>query len=341
MEMLHRDEWPALFPDQPAGSIEDVRRRMGGLQFTQSADERRHFTLLAPPGFRWRPLEEAQSPDGLLVSLVRPLPETVEIAVFADDVAREVSPAEWALHRLERDGHALWARREAATPIGTMADLLTRKEGPHGAVIARTNMAKDGKRIFTVSCQAGEQEYPQWASDFYVTLASFKLLHPEQMPLAEKLASYCYLHPAVVGFSYPDSWTVAEEALSESECDVRLDAAAGDRGAGSIHLSARADVRPRKLVADHWARLARQGIQLGDRPELAPRTAPDGFLEASSLTATGEQDGQEVEVRAMVLATEKATLLLGTHGPTRARSAVDWMVLKRAFELVRDTVYAV
>lgn len=338
METLPHDQWPALFPDKPAGTGDEIARRTGGLRFTESADERLHFALSAPLGWRWRPASEANDPPGLLVSLVRGAPVTAEIAVFADEVPRELSPAEWTAHRLEQGGHTLWAKREEYTPIGAMADLLTRRQGPDGERVARTNMAKDGKRIFSITCEARAEDYASLASDFYVALASFKLLHPERAPLAEPLSSYCYLTPAVVGFSYPASWALVEETVSDVEYDVRLDDAGG---AGSIHVSARVGERPRKLLADFLNKLRREGAHFEDRQGLAPCAAPSGFVEAAAMLASGTKDGEAIEVRAAALTTEKATVLVAARGPARDRSAVDWMVHQRAFEIVRDTAYAV
>lgn len=351
MDALDQEQWPALFPDKPAGSGDEAARRMGGLLYDQSADERLHFSLSAPLGWRWRPANEAPDPRGLLVSLVRDVRGArgahvaAEIAVFADDVPREVSPAEWTAHRLEQGGHALWAKREAYTPIGAMADLLTRRETPGGALIARTNMAKDGARIFTITCEARAEDYPALAHDFFVTLASFKLLHPERAPLAEALASYCYLTPAVIGFSYPASWELVEEALTDAVYDVRIDSERerGGEAAGSIYVSARLNERPRKLLSDFLGRLQREGARFGDRPALASFPPPSGFIEASTMTARGAlgRDGEAIEVRAAALVTAKATVLVALCGPTRARKPFDWMAQSRAFEIVRDTAYAV
>jgi hypothetical protein len=340
-EILDKDKWPAFFPDKPAASADEIGRRMGGLKFEDREDERRHFTLLAPLGWRLIENGEGPSPPGLLVSLVLGAPRKAEIAVFVDDVPREVSPAEWTIHRLEQAGHTLWAKREEYTPIGAMADLLTRREDAQGTFIARTNMAKDGKRIFTITCQAREDEYERLADDFCVTLATFKLLHPERAPLAEPLSSYCYLWPVVTGFSYPESFRLDEEALSDTEYDVRLDNLSGDKAAGSIHVSARLDASPRRLLAALHSKLQRLGAVFDDRPALEPEGAPKGFTEASSVAWTGSDDGGDIELSAIAFSTDKATVLVSTWGPTRARAATDWMVQKRAFEIVRDTVYVV
>ncbi len=341
MTLLDHSQWATLFPERPAGTPEEISARLGELRFTQSADARLHFHMLAPAGWRWRPNEEAGNPEGLLASLVSDAAATAEIAVFVDDVAREVNPADWTLHRLEREGCSLWARRQAPTPIGTMADLLTRREAPGGAVIARTNMAKDGERIFTITCRAREDEYPRWAGDFSAVLATFRLSSPEGAPLAEELASYGYLYPAAVGFSYPASWKVAHESLGQTTCDVRLDSVAGEPSAGSILFSARTGVRPRKLAADCFSALEAGGAHFEARTDLEPSPPPERFGEAWTMTAIGTRDGRDIEARALVLVSPEATLLLGSCGPTRGASAFDWMVVERAFEMVRHTVYAV
>lgn len=339
--MLDPDRWPALFPERPTATPEEIGRRMGELRFTQSPDPHLHFHMLAPTGWRWRPTGEAGNPPGLLASLVSDSAATAEIAVFVDEVPREVHPADWTLLRLERAGHTLQAKRQASTPIGTMADLLTRRESPSPPVFARTNMAKDGKHIFTITCSASEPDYPRWAGDFTAILASFKLTSPERAPLAEPLSSYCYLYPAVVGFSYPASFTVTEETLTPTTCDARLDSIESNPEAGSLHLEARADVRPRKLAADHFAALPHEGQALADDLDLQPCPPPAGFDEAWTITATTTHAGRAIESFALLVTTPKTTLLLARSGPPRATSPFDWMVVDRAFDIARNTLYAV
>jgi hypothetical protein len=343
METLPKRDWPRLFPDGPVGDEREVRSRLGGLRFTQHEDARLHFEMSAPLGWRWRPSAEVVGAPGLLVSLVQGGADSGEIRVSVDDVPRELAPAEWAMIRLEERGHALWAKREEVTPIGAVADLLTRAEGPDGGVIARTNMAKDGPRIFLVTCQARADEYPAWAGLFYIALATFKLQNPGKVALAEPLAAYSCLHPAVIGFSYPASWEVAEETLTETHCHVRLEDMQGDRPAGSITVLARSNAGKGRLVSEHVERLKQSGVVVGEVPALAPSPAPapELFTAASVLQATGQSAEGEVDVRVMVLEGESGALLLGVHGPTRSRSAVARAVHQRAFEIVRDTAYAV
>lgn len=333
--------WPQLFPERSERTADEVRARMCGLQCNAGGDERRHFRLLVPAGFRLRAPDEAPASPGLLASVVSDEHPGAEISVVVDDLPREVAPADWTWYRLERAGHQLLASREDDTPVGTMADLLTRVQGPRGPVLARSNMAKDGKRIFTITCQAPEHEVPAWARDFHVVLASFALLQPERAPLAEGLASYCQLDPAIVGFSYPASWSVREEAVTPDQLDVRLDSVAGHPAAGAIHASLRGGGSPRRLLADFLGRRAREGTHLDEAPELTPCAAPTGFAEAASLAMTGTHQGLDVELRALVLTTPAAILLLGTCGPTRVRAAADWMVCRRAFEIVTETAYVV
>lgn len=339
--MLDHSQWISLFPERPPGAPEEISARLGELRCAQGPDERLHFRMLAPAGWRWRPNEEAGNPAGLLASLVSDVAATAEIAVFADEVRREVSPADWALHRLEREGFLLWAKREARTPVGAMADLLLRRDAPGTSTVVRAGMAKDGQRIFTIACRAREDEYPRWAGDFCAALASFRLSAPERAPLSEQLASYGYLYPAVVGFSYPASWKVAHESLGQTTCDVRLDAVSGDPAAGALLFSARAGVRPRKLAADAFSALEAGGAHFPERADLAPCPPPEGFSEAWTTSVTGTRAGRDIEARALVLASPAAILLLASCGPTRAASAVDWMVVERAFEIARHTVYAV
>jgi hypothetical protein len=338
---MHRDDLAALFPDKPALTSDDIARRMGGLRFTGSDDERLHFEMLAPRGWTWRDPAEAKSPPGVLLSLVDESPGKAEISVTADELSREVSPAEWVKNRLERAGHSILAERQEYGAIGAFADVLTEAVGPEGRLLARTNMVKDAGRIFSITCAAREDVFPKRADEFFGSLASFKLLHPENAPLAEPLSTFTELYPAVFGFRYPASWRLVEEvAGTEEACDVRLDNFDGERCAGRIYVHARAAEQPRKLVSGLFARLEQAGIRALGRPDLAPEAAPEGFLKASSLVSPATYQGDKMEIRAVVLEIEGLSLLLALGGPARAMSADWWAINKRAFEIVRASVYA-
>lgn len=337
------DELLALFPEMPAISTEEVHARFAGVSFTHSADERLHFTLLAPPGWTWRLPSESPYPAGLLLSLVDGAPGHVvaEIAVAADELPREVSPAEWVRNELERRGHAPVAQREQYGPLGAVADLLTRTEGPGGTFLARTNMVKDGPRLFTLTCQAREDVYPARAGDFFATLASFHLLHPEKKTLAEPLAPFCELYPSTFGFSHPASWRLVREAESETACDVRLDNVDGDRCAGRIFVQARAGGSPRAMMPELLARIEATGVVPEGRPPLAPCDPPEGFVRAFSMVTPARRTDLDAEVRVSAFESEGTCLLLGLSGPARSLSSDWWAINKRAFEIVCESAYVV
>jgi hypothetical protein len=297
--------------------------------------------MSVPGTWTWRPPAEVSDAPGLLVSLVQGSPDKGEIRVTVDDVPRELSPAEWAMIELSKRGHALWAKREAHTPIGVVADLLTRAEGPDGGVIARTNMAKDGRRIFTITCQAPHDEYPTWASDFGIALATFRLLHPGPRPLAEQVLMVSYLYPAVIGFSHPVSWVATEEADTESECLVRLDDLEADRVVGSMTMHARSETKPDRLVSRYFKRLAQAGVTVDTVPAGSPAPPPEYFTKASMVRATGRSAEGDVDVRGMVLEARFGALLLVVNGPTRERSALPWAIHQRAYEIALDTLFAI
>lgn len=134
---------------------------------------------------------------------------------------------------------------------------------------------------------------------------------------------------------------MAEEAQTEVECLVRLDDLQGRRAAGSITVAARSEARPRRLVSEHFERLTQAGVAVDEIPALLPVPAPDLFATASTLRPIGRSAEEDVDVRVMVLEGDSGAVLLAVNGPTRGRSALAWAVHQRAFEIARDTVYAV
>ncbi|MEZ4293668.1 MAG: hypothetical protein R3B70_01735 [Polyangiaceae bacterium] len=344
METLSHEARARLLPGRPEGDEEALRRALAALRYTPEGAPTAHFELSAPLGWQWQPRAESPPVPGLLVSLAEPGGRG-RVLVSMDEVPRELSPADWALMRLEERGHTLLASKSEYTPLGAVADLLTRASPPSGPVLARTNMAKAGRRIFLVTCEAPEDEYPRWAPLFYIALATFRALHRGDAALAEPLDKYLHIHPAVVGFSYPASLQLIEDIRSRDEHALRLvdPAAPGEDTAlhPTLTLRSLAGARPRRLATEHIERARKSGARFDDLPDLAPLPPPDLFEAASGLDLTGSSPSGDIALRLAVFESEAGAVLLACDGPARARAPFGWAVGRRAFEIVRDTLFLV
>lgn len=335
---LDKARWAELFPDHE--SFTGVPRASFVTTSSEGGpSERFHFSIATPRDLRRARLEDLPPREGILAAFVDD--RGAEIAIYGDEVAHELSPADWAELRLERLGHQPWATREQDTPIGRMADLLTRRDQGGSTVIARTNAVKDGKRIFTIVCAAPEARYRELAASFFASLATFQLTQPEGAPRAEALLTYSYLEPAIASLMHPASFELMADGFDEDTFDVRLDARTEKGFLGSLHATVRKEEAPGRFVAEHFARLDAAGIRIDARGPLVDARAPEGFARAFTLDATGTWGTTPVLVQALVLVNDAATVLLATTGPTRAHDGYGWAVSRRALQIARDTVYAI
>lgn len=340
--MTYSIDLATVFPGSPKAGVAPSER-LRGVRVAVSPDARLHFSVLVPSGFTVRlpgPLEGA---PGQMLSAVDSPSADAEVSVLVDEVPREVSPADWVTDRLAGAGHTMIAARRRNEPSGASGDLLTRvvlASGPH---LARTNTVKDGARIFAVTCRAREDRFPDLADDFFAVLASFTLLAPERAPVAEPLASFTAIHPAVVGFRYPQSWQSENERADLDAQDVRLDALHEGRCAGRVYMQARLPGHGRRarLVNDFVERMRAEGMDLPGPIDLAETAVPEGFERASMGSVLSSRAGAPAEVRIATFENEAAVVLVAVRGPSHASSPYWWAVNKRAFDLVVESLHAI
>ncbi|MFO0588702.1 MAG: hypothetical protein U0441_14225 [Polyangiaceae bacterium] len=340
--MTYSVDLAVVFPGSPeAGGAASERLR--GVRVALAPDARLHFGVLLPRGFTVRVPGPIEGAPGQLLSAVDSPAADAEVSVIADEVPREVNPADWVSDRLASAGHAVIAARRKDGPSGAAGDLLTRVVTASGPHLARTNTVKDGARIFAVTCRAREDRFADLAADYLAVLASFTLLAPERAPLAEPLASFTAIHPAVVGFRHPRSWHNENERADLDAQDVRLDALHEGRCAGRIYVQARLPGRGQKsrLVTDFVERMRAEGMVLAASLDLEDGPAPEGFDRASFAAVPSSREGAPAELRVATFENEAALILVAVRGPSRASSSYWWAVNKRAFDLVVESLHAV
>ncbi|MBK8258703.1 MAG: hypothetical protein IPK82_39355 [Polyangiaceae bacterium] len=327
-----------LFPTQVESNSDTLKAHLAAVRFTQNANPETHFELSAPAAFQWIPPAPAEHPP--LVTLKSPT-TTARIQVFHNTVVREIAPADWTQIFLQERGHQVIHCREQVTPLGLMSDVLSATQTPHGSVFARTNTAKAGTHLYTLTCEAPDNEFPELAQSFFITLGTFHLLHPTKQALAEQLRTFSYLYPAILGFAYPESWGLAEEVQNSAECLVRLADIQGDRALGNITVHALAGASPRRLFAQQTELWAAHQIEFDSVPDLTPAPPTKLFQTMETAHLSGRGPRGPISAAVCVLQNEVGHLLIALDGPSKAHSPFASAVHRRAFELVRDTAYLI
>lgn len=327
-----------LFPTQVESNSSALKAHLAAVRFTQNADLATHFELSAPADFQWTLPAEGDNPP--LVTLRSPA-TTARIQVFRKTVSREIAPADWTQMFLDERGHQVVHSREQTTPLGLMSDVLSATQTPNGTVFARTNTAKAGTDLYTVTCEAPESEFAQLAHFFFITLGTFHLLHPTKQALAEQLRTFSYLYPAIVGFAYPESWGLAEETQTSTECLVRLADLEGARAVGNITVHALAGASSRRLFAQQIELWATHQIEFDSVPDLTPGPPTKLFQTMESADLSGRSPRGPISAAVCVLQNDAGHLIIAVDGPSRTHSPFASAVHRRAFELVRDTAYLV
>ena len=153
------------------------------------------------------------------------------------------------------------------------------------------------------------------------------------------------MRPARVRFKYPQSWTLAEAKAAPAGV-AAFDLRQGSAATGLVGL-----IRVKVLSREHFAgataddlvkswgaEMTEAGVELGKPAYDADLEPEAGFAGGCYLLIPARVGGQADEARLLVLSTRDAWVVVSMLGPVRERGAMEWMVVKRAFEVVHDTL---
>ncbi len=212
--------------------------------------------------------------------------------------------------------------------------------------LVRLALSHDGSRFFLVAGTCPVAGYAQYAKDIGVAVVSFRLLNPTGKAYAEEMALHKMTGAENASFLYPKTWKL-EASTRLSKGIAAFDIRHGTEEAsvvGWIRVkvvarSAYPEAGAPEYVFSFFEELNKGGMVF-DNPVFDAKVAGGGkFLEGGRYLILPVFAADTVsEARLVVLPTAKAWYVLSLISPTRERGILEWMVNKRAFEIIQDTL---
>lgn len=309
------------------------------------------FQVTARKAWKWEKIEvrvKESEVDFLPIAMIHgPEAAGIDVTIQAGTriVEREVAMEDYLQSYAEGLGYRILREQWGTYSDRQVYELLARTDFNGVDCLVRMALSRDHKRYFLVCGFCAASEYANFAKDLGVAVVSFKQLKPTGNPYSEEMVRQA-LSPTKVAFLFPRSWT-AKPAASPPDGMAVCDLTHGseEKGvAGWIRVkSVSRTTYPKAGAADHLAGLREE---LGDLGFTTDTAVFDGPVEpAKSFEAGGRfvifpatRDGRLNEVRAVFLPTRDAWLVLTLLTPAHELGPIEWMINKRAFEIVRDTL---
>lgn len=329
-------------PLEPLHIDPNVVARSVLLADRRCADPRGHFEILLPSRYRASDVApvlpsqaDSPAPVALFTSVDAPFAELEIKGLF---LRREVAPAD-VLRALCTRYRTLEQRR-VPSPGGDLLDLQTRSLEVEPAYLSRWWTVKDGDanggRLYLLEARAAPSDYPAVAAELATMLASFRLLHPTKWDYFEKLTSLRQTAPRDVLAFYPESWAL-EVARDGSDgpmiAHLRQTLAGVPIGRITVLVMA-GEHEPAAMQAAYRETLGGEVEWLETEP-----SEPFASLERA-WTSRGRVSGPEsaLELTAFLGRRPDATVLLGLAGLSASADPLAAATLRRALEIVRDTL---
>jgi len=173
-----------------------------------------------------------------------------------------------------------------------------------------------------------------------VTLSSFELINPENIPFGETLEIYKNVSPPVeFQFSYPQSWQLQPNSDTDQNI-LELLNQHDEKPVGRIRIQLipLSDKISGKTIIKNYTELLKQAGYLINGAPLIPIPVGEQFKSASVAIFKGSYEDVEMEFPVYAIEQEKTWFHLALIGPSRQTAPEWWAINKRAFEIVRDSV---
>jgi hypothetical protein len=163
----------------------------------------------------------------------------------------------------------------------------------------------------------------------------------EGFDLAEELLDVTIESDPQISMQYPESWNCT--LLEADRRGVRLEQCIGAEIAGEIEVETRKPLDLREIAIACKAsqgRLEAQGFRIASG-SILPLDPPEGFISAMCYSPRTSQQGISCSYGKIFLQHVDASVILSVMGPDRTTNLANWSVVRRATELVRDSVRVV
>jgi hypothetical protein len=306
---------------------------MKQFRFEPLHNARLQFECLAPAGWSAFDLSSSTPPSVMLA----PNPSSPErIQIFLHDVERELDPARLLAARLEQSGSKILNLREVHSRGGFYADVIADRLVNGEVCRLRTTVNKDASRMFRIECIAPVSEFEALKTEFDAALGSFRLLQPEDRPVAEELRRFTEVSPVMFTCMHPASW-VARKTPFRDGLTVHFQSSDGNRVLGIIWLDIATGPNPNPLR--HRDALKRSGAMIDfDEAQVKVETPAAAIASSSKRGRVFDVGGGKWEIRCVETRISSAfSVGFGVLSMPREASADWWGVNMRAFELIVET----
>jgi len=305
------------------------------------------FEMTMPDGWvEDRDLAPIDAPDEYLVTIARfrqsAKSELPVIEVNFTIIGEEVGLADW-FDLYVQMGELRLLRPKRAAAAETVAPLLRyRARQPVGEreCIGEYGLIRDGNRIFLVIGTAAEDDFRKIAGVFDRSIQSFRLLNPASSKYAEPVSSVNGRDGQRL-FSYPSRWElVTLDGLSPGKrgADLRFVEEGDVLGyirAKQLQRSAYPDITPEGAFREARLEVEDSGFQPSrDGWQLVPAPFSTSFGVSELKFARGTFAGVKDEVWIQVVTGDEALHVFTLLTPSRSENVRQWMINRRAFEIV-------
>ncbi len=334
------------FPVKSAYSQKDIENNFVNKINELTPGSTYHFSLVISKSWQKEDIPQripTMDDPAAVIGLYRKAASSAEILITAYLTPREVHPTDYVKIILSANHSTVLKKREFPSDYGVVGDYLCETEAEGTKSITRTVGIKDGNRIFVISCSVDSGKYnKETADEFFIAVATFKLLHPSQDRYAEKMKTYYFGEPKPVPiqFSFPASW------LSET------DPTPPPRGNAVFFLNKNKDktlghisfcsVPPNAFPTAqdffkfYCSRLKQNG--LGITEKLLKKEPSSAYEQAYTVFTSGKMHGAACEISCVVIIEKGAMVLVALVSPSEKTDMGAWAINRRAFNILLETL---
>ncbi len=260
-------------------------------------------------------------------------------------VEREVAVEDYLQAYAEGLGYQILKEQWGTYSDRRVYEILARTDLGGVDCLVRMALSRDHNRFFLVCGFSTASEYLNFAKEIGVALVSFHLLQPSGKQYSEEMIEQRFDAPKL-SFLCPKSWLL-KPAKNAPEGIAVCDLSHGSEEVGIVGWI-RVKIHSRTVYPDFCAPEYLSSFReeladlkyLADVPIFNAPIEPVGkFLQGGRyIIMPATRDGKVSEIRLVILPTKDSWLVLSLLSPPRDRGPVEWMINKRAFEIVRDTL---
>lgn len=334
------------FPTSIISSKDKIERDFLLLNNTKATDKSLHFKIGMSKKWKMADIQiQELSEENPLVTLAlfrRVENPVAEIEVIAAQIPCEIDPANWLVIHLKNHGFKLLQMQRLPSPTGDVGDILAEVETDSGTFVARALAIKDGSRVFSVVCQAQDNNYEEVAEEFYMAISKFNLLNPTGQKYAEPMKPYQIKLPINCKFLFPEVWVEKKDSSPPpfgSAFSLVSFLKGNWMGQFTFASIRRQDeVSYEGLYSNYLEQLEENDIEV-EPIALNPSATGAGFdgMWSGILSAVTDED-EPLEVRCCILAHSSAWLLFAIAGPDWELSPEAQSINYRAFQIALETL---